>query len=150
MAQPARAAKPAKPAKPQRRLQAVTASTPKPTRATDPDLTREALEGWSEGQRKCRARGRHYWRPFTVWEHRNFYEVVEQCADCRNRHTADFTKTGRRLTKWFPIYRDGYLLPKGAAPIEPEQKDELVLADLLSRRIVEAPTDADDADDAED
>jgi hypothetical protein len=78
-----------------------------------------------------------------VWEYRNHYEVVEQCTHCRNRRTADFSKTGHKLTAWKADYRDGYLLPKGAARIDDDLHDELVLTDILSRRIVEAP-DRDD------
>lgn len=129
-----------------RKLAAVPPPQPDPepvTPARDPDLTREAMASWTKEQRICRARGRHRWGPHTVWEHRTYYDVVERCR-CGNRRSADFSKTGRQLTRWLPDYRDGYLLPKGAAPIEPEQKDDLVLADLLGRRIVEAAEDDDE------
>lgn len=112
----------------------------------DESLTREAIESWREGQRRCRARKRHNWGPFTVYEHKHHYEVIEQCSHCRNRRTADFNKQGRKLTDWSPEYRDGYLLPKGATPLRAaeELQDELVLGDILSRRIVEALDDDDD------
>lgn len=97
---------------------------------------------WTEGQRRCRARGRHGWKPFTVYEHRNHYEVVERCPDCLNRRVADFGLSGRKLSPWRPDrYRDGYLLPRGAMRIVDDLKDELMLGDILSRRIVEAPDD---------
>jgi hypothetical protein len=112
----------------------------------NPDLTREAVSTWKEGQRRCRARKRHNWGPYTVWEYRNHYEVVEQCAHCRNRRSAPFSKTGRKLDRWKPDYRDGYLLPKGALSLRHDEdlQDELVLTDILSRRIVEAPDPAEE------
>lgn len=110
----------------------------------DESLTVEAMSSWSEGQRRCRARGRHHWGPYTVYEHRDHYEVLERCTHCKNRRSADFAKTGRKLSDWQPDYRDNYLLPRGAARIEEELKDELVLGDILSRRIVEAVDDDDD------
>lgn len=106
----------------------------------DESLTREAMAGWTEGQRRCRARKRHTWGPYTVYEYRNHYEVVERCPSCLNRRAADFSKSGRKLTAWKPVrYREGYLLPRGAARIVDELQDELWLSDILSRRIVEAP-----------
>lgn len=112
----------------------------------DFSLTEEALRSWTAGQRRCRARARHYWRPYTVFEHRNFYDVVEQCADCRNRRRAEFNKSGRRISEWHTDYRDNYLLPKGAARLidAEDLHDELVLSDILSRRIVEVPDDEED------
>lgn len=110
----------------------------------DLDLTRETMSSWREGQRRCRARKRHNWGPYTVWEYRNHYEVVEQCSHCRNRRVADFSVTGRKLTKWRPDYREGYLLPKGAMRITDDLHDELMLADILSRKIVEVAFDEDE------
>lgn len=103
----------------------------------DPSLTQEAVAGWREGQRRCRARRRHMWAPFTVREFRGHYEVTERCSSCLNRRVADFAKTGRKINKWQPIYRDNYLLPHGAMRIDEDLQDELVLGDILSRRIVE-------------
>lgn len=118
-----------------------------PERPTgDVDLTREAVAGWKEGQRRCRARRRHNWGPYAVYEHRRRWEVIEQCSHCRNRRVADFVPTAfgiRKATPWKPDYRDGYLLPKGAARIDDDMHDELTAADILSRKIVEVP-DADD------
>jgi hypothetical protein len=108
----------------------------------DIEKTRETMSLWREGQRRCRARGRHNWSPFTVYEHRTFYEVVEQCSHCRNRRSADFTKTARGLrkaTKWQMDYRDGYLLPHGSMRLTEDLHDELWASDILSRRIVEVP-----------
>lgn len=112
-------------------------------------LTQEAIASWKEGQRRCRARGRHNWGPYTVFEHRTWYDVVEQCTHCRNRRSAPFTKTARGLRKaekWKPDYRDGYLLPKGAMPLrfDEDLKDELTAGDILSRRIVEVLDDDDE------
>lgn len=110
----------------------------------DPSLTQEAMAGWKPGQRTCRARKRHNWGPYTVWEHRTFYDVVEQCSHCRNRRHADFVKTARGLRKaspWKPDYRDGYLLPKGAMRIDEDLHDELTASDILSRKIVEVLDD---------
>lgn len=107
----------------------------------DPSLTLETMSGWKQGQRTCRARKRHNWGPFTVYEHRDHFEVVEQCSHCRNRRTADFSRQGRKLDKWRPDYRDGYLLPRGAMRIDEELHDELMLSDILSRRIIEVPDD---------
>lgn len=105
------------------------------------------MAGWSSGQRRCRARKRHNWGPFAVWEHRTFYDVVEQCSHCRNRRQADFVKTPRGLrqaTKWKPDYRNGYLLPKGAARLDEDLHDELMAQDILTRKIVEVEDDYDE------
>jgi len=113
----------------------------------DPDLTREAMAGWKEGQRRCRGRKRHNWGPGTVFEHGSWYDVVEQCSHCRNRRSAPFVKTAhglRKADKWKPIYREGYLLPKGAQRIDDDMMDELVAADILSRKIVEFLDDGED------
>jgi hypothetical protein len=110
----------------------------------DPSKTMEAVAGWREGQRRCRARKRHNWGPYGVWEHRSHYEVVEQCGHCRNRRTADFNKVGHKLTNWRPDYRDGYLLPKGAARIDEDLHDALMLSDILSRKVVEVPNEDED------
>ena len=110
----------------------------------DLDLTRETMASWKAGQRICRARKRHNWTAYTVWEHRTYYDVVEVCSHCKNRRHADFVKTAwglRKASDWQPDYRDGYLLPKGAARIGEELHDELTASDILSRRIVEAPDD---------
>lgn len=107
----------------------------------DFDLTREAMAQWRRGQRICRARGRHNWGPYTVYVHPTFLDVVEQCGHCRNRRSADFSLSGRKLTKWAPDYRDGYLLPRGAARIQDELHDELMLEDLLSRKTVQVDDD---------
>jgi hypothetical protein len=123
-------------------LRVVQAELEEPT--GDISLTREAMSGWREGQRRCRARKRHNWGPHTVLEYRYHYEVVEQCTHCRNRRKADFSKTGRKLTAWKADYREGYLLPKGAQRIVDELQDELWLGDILSRRIVEAPDPEDE------
>jgi hypothetical protein len=119
--------------------------TPSEPPPGDEGKTVEAMAGWKDGQRKCRARRRHNWGPFAVWEHRSYYDVVEQCAHCRNRRQADFNKSGRQLTRWKADYRDGYLLPKGAMRITPDLRDELVLGDILSRRIVEVVEDEEEA-----
>lgn len=124
----------------------VVDSTEPPPPLGDPTLTQEAMSTWNAGQRRCRGRKRHNWNPFTVWEHSNFYDVVEQCSHCRNRRHAPFMRTAwglRQNDKWKPDYREGYLLPKGAQRLGVEQQDELVAADILSRRIVEAPDDED-------
>lgn len=111
--------------------------------AGDLSLTLEAMSTWREGQRRCRARRRHNWGPFVVREHVGHYEVVEQCSHCRNRRAADFMKSGRKINGWRPEYREGYLLPKGAVPLRAadDLQDELVLSDILSRRIVEVLDD---------
>lgn len=110
----------------------------------DVSLTQEAMAGWREGQRRCRARGRHNWGPFTVYDHGSWFDVVEQCGHCRNRRSAPFIKTSwglRKADKWKPDYRDGYLLPKGAQRLGDDMHDELTAMDILSRRIVEALDD---------
>lgn len=112
----------------------------------DIEKTRNTMAGWSPGQRRCRSRGRHNWNPFTVYQHRNFFDVVEQCSHCRNRRHAHFIKTKwglRKETPWMPDYRDGYLLQRGAVPLRKveELMDELTEADILSRRIVEVRDD---------
>lgn len=129
-----------------RRLHVVstTTATVEDQAPGDLDLTRETMSSWKAGQRTCRARKRHNWGPYTVWEHRNFYEVVEQCTHCRNRRSAEFVKTTyglRKATPWKQVYRDGYLLPNGAARINEDLHDELTATDILSRRIVEVPDD---------
>lgn len=120
----------------------------------DPTLTREAMQDWKEGQRRCRARKRHNWGPYTVYEHRlpgsrttSRYEVVEQCSHCRNRRHADFVVTQhglRQVDRWQPEYRDGYLLPKGARAIDDDLRDELVAYDILSRKIIEVTDEEDE------
>lgn len=108
----------------------------------DRDLTRETMASWKQGQRTCRARKRHNWGPYTVYEHREWYDVVEQCSHCRNRRSAPFVKTKyglRKAARWKADYRDGYLLPKGAQRLDEEFHDELWASDILSRRIVEVP-----------
>lgn len=113
----------------------------------DRDLTLETMSQWNQGQKRCRARGRHNWSPLTVWEHRTFYEVMEQCSHCKNRRVADFVKTTygiRRETPWKPVYRDGYLLPKGAMRVDDDLHDELTASDILSRKIVEVADEDDE------
>jgi hypothetical protein len=105
----------------------------------DESKTREAMSEWTEGQKRCRGRKRHNWGAGTVFEHANHFEVVEQCSHCRNRRSAEFVPTThglRQVDKWKPVYRDGYLLPKGAMRITEDLQDELVAADILSRKIV--------------
>jgi hypothetical protein len=106
----------------------------------DESITREAVSSWSSGQRRCRGRRRHNWGPANVFQHAQYYEVVERCSHCGNRRSAEFVPTTyglRKTTPWKPLYRDGYLLPKGAMPITEDLQDELVAADILSRKIVE-------------
>jgi len=115
----------------------------------DLELTREAMASWKEGQRRCRARRRHNWGPFTVYVHGSWYEVVEQCSHCRNRRAAEYVKTPRGLrkaTNWKADYREGYLLPKGATPLRWDEglMDELTESDILTRKLVEV--DDGDAD----
>ena len=113
----------------------------------DPSLTRETMSAWKEGQRRCRARKRHNWGPYTVYEHRSYYEVVEQCSHCRNRRSAEFVKTTygiRKATQWRQDYRDGYLLPRGAMRIDEDLHDELTATDILSRKMVEVLDDEED------
>lgn len=121
----------------------------------DADLTRQTMAEWKEGQRRCRARKRHNWGPHIVWERSTgrgrsrttTYEVVEICSHCRNKRTADFVLTARGLRKvgrWEPIYRDGYLLPRGAMRIDEDMHDELTASDILSRKVVEVPNEDDD------
>lgn len=115
----------------------------------DMTLTEEAMAGWTAGQRKCRSRKRHNWGPYMVWQHPTYYDVVEQCSHCRNRRTSDFAHTARGLrqvTKWAPLYRDGYLLPKGAARLDEDLRDELTASDILSRKIVEVVDEEEDED----
>lgn len=114
----------------------------------DVSLTQETIASWSTGQRRCRGRKRHNWNPGMVYEHATFFEVTEQCSHCRNRRKAHYVRTTfglRKEGKWQPDYRDGYLLPKGAQRIDDDLQDELVAADILSRRIIEVP-DRDDED----
>ncbi len=110
----------------------------------DPTLTQEAVAAWSPGQRKCRGRKRHNWGPHVVREHKYHYDVVERCTHCNNRRSADFMPTShgiRQATKWKPDYREGYLLPKGAAGLDEDIRDELTAADILSRKMIEVPDD---------
>jgi hypothetical protein len=79
-----------------RKLQAVPLIPPPPLEVRgDPTLTEEAVASWNAGQRKCRARGRHRWDPYTVWEHHTYYDVVERCSSCKIRRSADYDKRGR-------------------------------------------------------
>lgn len=121
----------------------VVNSEPEPPKG-DSSLTLETMASWKQGQRTCRARKRHNWGPFTVYEHRDHYEVVEQCSHCRNRRHADFSRVGRKLGSWKADYRDGYLLPHGAMRLDDDLNDELMLSDILSRRIIEVPDEEED------
>jgi hypothetical protein len=112
----------------------------------DGELTREAASEWTPGQRKCRARGRHDWKPFTVYEHRAYLDVVERCPNCKNRRHATFVRTQwgvRQDSKWKPDYRDNYLLKKGSARVRDLEDlfDSITADDILSRRIVEVKDD---------
>jgi len=127
-----------------RALRIVDEPVEKPPPTGDVSLTRMAIANWNAGQRRCRARGRHNWGPYAVYEHRQFYDVVEQCSHCRNRRHAPFAKTGRKLDRWTADYRGDYLLPKGAARVVDDLHDDLMLEDILSRRIVEVPNEEDD------
>lgn len=97
------------------------------------------MSEWTPGQKRCRGRKRHNWIAGTVFEHADYWDVVEQCSHCRNRRRADFVPTThgmRQVTKWKPDYRQNYLLPKGAMRITEDLQDELVAADIMSRKIV--------------
>lgn len=110
----------------------------------DGSLTREAVAGWKEGQRRCRARKRHNWGPFTIYNHGTWLDVVEQCAHCRNRRSAPYLKTQwgfRKVDKWKPDYRDNYLLPRGAMRLNEELTDELTADDLFSRKMIDVNDD---------
>lgn len=124
------------PSRPRRKLAAVKEVEVEQPKG-DPTLTLEAMAGWTEGQKRCRARTRHNWLPFNVYAHATYYDVVERCSHCLNRRSADFVETARgmrQVDKWKPDYRDGYLLPKGAQRIDDDLKDELVASDILSRK----------------
>jgi hypothetical protein len=113
----------------------------------DPTLTRATMAEWREGQRRCRARRRHMWMPYTVFQHKYHYEVVERCSSCLNRRHADFTITNhglRIVDGWKLDYRDGYLFPHGAMAIDDDIRDELVSFDILSRKIIEVPDEDED------
>jgi hypothetical protein len=110
-----------------------------PEHLGDYSLTQEAVASWTAGQRKCRARGRHNWGPYTVYEHPTWLDVVEVCSHCRNRRHAPYVETThgvRKTDKWKPDYRDGYLLPKGAARLDEDIIDELTADDIRSRKRV--------------
>jgi hypothetical protein len=134
------------PTKPRRKLAAVT-DTPviKEAPKGDESLTLETMSLWKDGQKRCRARKRHDWKPYNVYKHRGYYEVVERCSQCLNRRVADFVETSRGLRKsddgWQIDYRDNYLLPKGAMRIDEDIYDELVASDILSRKMVEVEDD---------
>jgi hypothetical protein len=129
----------------------------------DDEKTLEAMDEWTSGQRKCRARrGRHVYVGFTAYEHRTYIDVVQQCSICKSvRRRATFRRVTwgkrpglRQLTDWKPVYRDSngksYLLPKGAARITRDSgfQEYLNAQEILSGRIIRVPDDEDD-DDAE-
>ena len=108
----------------------------------DETLTLETMAAWTDGQKKCRGRKRHNWGPSTVFEHSDHYDVHEICSHCKNKRHAPYVPTSRglrKVDKWQPVYKDGYLLPKGAMRIDEDLQDELTAADILSRRIIEVP-----------
>lgn len=127
-----------------RALALVDSDDRKETPKGDSSLTRQTMADWREGQRRCRARRRHMWMPYTVFQHKHHYEVVERCSSCLNRRHADFIVSPfglRNADGWHLDYRDGYLMPHGAMRIDDDIRDELVAGDILSRKIIEVPDD---------
>jgi hypothetical protein len=111
----------------------------------DPEVRKEKLAEWSEGQAECRAERHHRYRPiqtFVYYGRKVDWEnipigtrllIIEECSRCKSvRHSADFMTTQRglrQLTKWKPEYRDhkgiAYLLSKGAGRLDDGDMEEL-------------------------
>lgn len=127
-----------------------------PEEVGDEDKTLEAMDNWTEGQKKCRARrGRHVYGGFAVYEHRTYLDVIQQCTICKSvRRRATFRRVTwgkrpglRQLTDWKPVYREpdgkSYLLPKGAARITRDSsfQEELNAIEILKGRIIQVDDD---------
>lgn len=107
----------------------------------------EVIAGWTPGQRRCRAAGRHRWNGYSVVLHRSvngaYYEVTERCPDCLNRHYRLMDMQGYWLTRWrAERYGPGYLLPKGSGRLDDDQRARIRLAEVTSRTIKEVDDDA--------
>lgn len=108
-------------------------------RVNTPD-TATAIDSWTKGQRICRGRQRHNWNALTVVIHRSVFEVIERCSHCANRRHRHMDKdSGYWLDRWDILYRDNYLLPKGAGRIDDDTQAWLRLTEVLTRKMEVAP-----------
>lgn len=118
----------------------------------DPDLTREHVNGLSEGQKRCRTRGTHKWtrfqdRVYGPDANRPGTRItrVQRCSDCLNRRERDFVvvslgKDSRGLRKlddkWHLVYVEvkgqPYLLPRGAQRITEDLRELLLAEEFFS------------------
>lgn len=107
----------------------------------DPKVLAEAMEGWNEGELKCRGRQRHNWNPYTCFVNARTIDVHEACGNCKaRRHRLMNAKTGHWIDpKWKPErWSENYRLPAGAGRLSPDQKAFIRLTEVMSRgRIVE-------------
>lgn len=100
-----------------------------------------AATGWNQGQLDCRSGlySNHNWQPFTARRGpKNSIGITQQCSNCKNRrHRRVSSKTGRPLDDWAPLYREGYLMPKGQGRIGADGKAALTLIALTHLTITD-------------
>lgn len=119
----------------------------------DEEMTRERASQWSEGQRLCRRRKRHHWKPHTAIVHGDdmqrpgtLIEITERCPDCRNQRRADHVVrvsrygnvTIHRVNEtWQMLYLEvgdvPYLLEKGSQAVSEDLRDEMYAQEFMTR-----------------
>jgi hypothetical protein len=109
----------------------------------DPKVLAEAMDGWNEGEFRCRARGVHSWDDYTSFVGPFVIDVHERCRSCkarRNMHGAKSKMRGHWIDpKWYPVsFPDNYRLPPGSGRLSPDQKAEVRFTQMMHRkRLVE-------------
>lgn len=111
----------------------------------DPEERQAQMHGWSEGQKECRAKGLHLYKPssLTVFGKRvtqpqnipvgTRITIIEMCRRCKSvGRQADHIRTPRgvrALEKWRPTYGEykgvAYLLKPGSGKLDDGDKEEL-------------------------
>jgi hypothetical protein len=124
----------------------------------DPDKTRNAMAKWTDGQKECRARGRHLYAGLHTYVYGKDpdkigtrMDIIQQCRCCYSvRRHAEHVRTARGLRRaedWKPDYREHrdvpYLLPKGAARLDDGDHEELT-AFLFRKQRLTFVTEDDD------
>lgn len=111
----------------------------------DPEVLAAAIDAWTEGQLKCRARGRHNWNPYTSFVGTRVVDVHEECGLCHNRRSRQMYGNatqwpGRWIDPKWKAERFGldYLFPKGSGRLSNQQKEQVRFMEIMSRgRLVE-------------
>lgn len=106
----------------------------------DPTVLQQAIDRWTAGQLKCRARGRHVWNPYTSFVGTRVIDVHEVCALCKNRRRrkmyGQYTQwPGRWIDPRWTMERYGpdFLLPPGSGRLSAAQKDQIRILEFLNR-----------------